>query len=220
MVSVTRVAAATIAFACLHSLLASLPAKQFARRRAGDRRYRAFYRPFFVAQAGVICAALAWFVLRQPDRVLYRLRGPALLAALSGQAAALAYGYWAAQSVGFARLSGADGLLAYARGQMVPPEQAAQGPDPVGDAMDPTGPFQGSRHPLNLAPIPLLWLMPVMSVNLLTFNALATLYLVLGSLHEEHRHCAAYGDRYRRYQQSGVPFFLPLPHRTLRLGAL
>ncbi len=34
----------------------------------------------------------------------------------------------------------------------------------------------GSRHPLNLAPVPLLWLNPRMTRNLAVFSAIATAY--------------------------------------------
>jgi protein-S-isoprenylcysteine O-methyltransferase Ste14 len=71
------------------------------------------------------------------------------------------------------------------------------------------GPFRFSRHPLNLAPLPVLWLQPVMTTRWLGFNAVATLYLVLGSAHEERRLEAAYGEPYRRYVREGPPFFLP-----------
>jgi hypothetical protein len=49
-----------------------------------------------------------------------------------------------------------------------------------------------------------------MTVNRLTLAALATAYLVLGSVHEETRLRAAYGRAYGRYRRA-VPFLLPLP---------
>ncbi len=50
-----------------------------------------------------------------------------------------------------------------------------------------------------------------MTVRLLAFNAVATLYLVVGSIHEERRLLAAYGPAYAAYRRSGVPFYLPRP---------
>ena len=46
-----------------------------------------------------------------------------------------------------------------------------------------------------------------MTRNLAVFSALATAYFWLGSIHEEQRLRAAYGEPYERYVRSGVPFF-------------
>jgi methanethiol S-methyltransferase len=114
---------------------------------------------------------------------------------------------------------GLRSLLAWARGEMpVPPEPEAQGPAPVREPLPgrlPSdlrirGPFKLTRHPLNLSPVPVFWLTPTMTVKRLAFNVAATLYMVLGSMHEETRLLAAYGKTYRRYQYSRVPFFWPV----------
>jgi methanethiol S-methyltransferase len=57
--------------------------------------------------------------------------------------------------------------------------------------------------------LPILWLNPRMTTNLLAFNAAATIYLVIGSAHEEARLRNAYGANYIAYQQSEVPFYVP-----------
>jgi protein-S-isoprenylcysteine O-methyltransferase Ste14 len=53
-----------------------------------------------------------------------------------------------------------------------------------------------------------------MTLKLAVFTLATSLYLVLGSIHEEIRLRAAYGNRYTIYQHSGVPFYLPLPVQT------
>jgi protein-S-isoprenylcysteine O-methyltransferase Ste14 len=55
-----------------------------------------------------------------------------------------------------------------------------------------------------------LWLNPRMTANLAVFTTLATVYFVVGSIHEEQRLLAAHGDAYEEYRRSGVPFYLPL----------
>jgi protein-S-isoprenylcysteine O-methyltransferase Ste14 len=57
-----------------------------------------------------------------------------------------------------------------------------------------------------------------MTTRLLAFNVAATLYLVVGSRHEEARLRHAFGSDYDAYQNSGVPFYVPAPgHSSFEL---
>lgn len=206
-----KVAAATGLFALVHSALASRKAKDTAARLLGERNRNAFYRPFFNAQAVVTSGALAYYIYRQPDRTLYQVKGwPAWL--MHGlQVAFLGYGLAAARQVGLARLLGWPGLKAWAQGkEFVPREPEAQGPAPAPSGeLNISGPFRTSRHPLNFMGAPILWLSPTMTLKLAFVNTLATLYFWAGSFHEARRLRQAYGDAYREYEESGVPFFAP-----------
>ncbi len=207
-----RIAAATAAFALVHSVLASRRAKQAARRAAGDRARDGWYRAAYNAQAVATSAALGVYVLGLPDRTLYDVRGPLRVLMRAGQLAGVALLAQAMRDVGAARLVGATSLAAWSRGEArVPPEPEAQGPapDPDGPGLRTSGAFALSRHPLNFAPVPVLWLNPRMTANLVAFNAAATLYFAVGSWHEERRLRAAYGEAYEAYRRSGVPFFVP-----------
>jgi uncharacterized membrane protein len=211
------VSAAVGLFAGLHSLLASRMVKQRAAARFGPRQFAGLYRVFYILQSALTLAGLLAYLSRLPDRTLYRVRGPLQVVWLLrlGQVGGLVFATAAASQVGLARITGLQGLSDWLRGRAdIPPTPEAQGPAPVvGD--DPTrlqvsGPFRVTRHPLNLSPLPVFWLTPHMTVKRLAFNLAGTLYLVLGSLHEEVRLRAAYGKAYRRYQKNeGVPFFLP-----------
>jgi hypothetical protein len=55
-----------------------------------------------------------------------------------------------------------------------------------------------------------------MTVKLLAFNLAATVYLIVGSWHEEARLRAAYGRPYERYRDSGTPFYWPRLGQRLR----
>ena len=211
--SMLKTAAATAAFGVVHSVLASRAAKRAAELAFGRRARNGLYRPAYIAQSAAGTAALAAYVARLPDRELYRVRGPLAALMRCGQVAGLAYMTWAAREVGFRRISGLDGLEAWASGEgRVPRETEAQGPSPgPGGSMRAAGPFRHSRHPLNLAPLPVFWLQPRMTANLLAFNLAASAYLVLGSRHEERRLREAYGAPYEEYLKSGVPFYLPRP---------
>ena len=212
--------AATALFGLVHSLLASRAAKRKAAELFGPRNRNGLYRVFYLGQSLVTFAGLAAYVYRQPGRELYHVRGPAKLLLRTGQAIAVVHATAAARQVGFVEILGLKSFEAWRRGEPVPPEPEAQGPALAADgAMRATGPFRWSRHPLNLSPTPVFWLNPRMTTNLLAFNLAATLYLIVGSIHEEARLHAAYGDAYEDYPQSGVPFYLPLPRTAIGLLA-
>jgi hypothetical protein len=156
--------------------------------------------------------ALVWYVARQqPDRELYRARGVLTVALGLGQTAALIYLLSATRQIGFGRFFGAPNLIAWLRGDAyVPPEPEAQGPALGPDGrLQIGGAFTTSRNASNFALLPILWLMPRMTANLATVNAILTVHLVAGSFHEEARLEKAYGRAYRDYKRSGVPFFFP-----------
>jgi protein-S-isoprenylcysteine O-methyltransferase Ste14 len=217
--SVIRVGAAVALFAVVHSVLASRPAKQAAARVFGERNRNGLYRPFYIGQSLVTFGLLVLYIRRQPSAELYCVRGPLAYVMLAGQGAALLWLIAAARQVGILRITGAKNLLVWSDGERADPEPEAQGPalDAEGLSTGP-GPFAYTRHPLNFGFLPIFWLWPRMTTNLLTFNLAATLYLVAGSVHEEIRLRKAYGSLYGEYERSGVPFFLP--HAPPSLSAL
>src|SRR5690606_12936425 len=106
----------------------------------------------------------------------------------SGQVAAVGYAVSAANQVGISRILGLESFRAWLGDGAVPAVPEAQGPalDREGETHA-AGPFAWSRHPLNFVPVPIFWLWPRMTTNLLAFNAAATVYLIVGSRHEEAR---------------------------------
>ncbi len=213
--SMFKVAAATAAFGVVHSLLASRAAKRAAASHLGERNRNGLYRVFYIGQSLVTFGMLAAYIRRQPGRELYRVEGPLALLMHAVQAGAVAYATSAAGQVGLRRITGLESLLAWLGDGPVPPEPEAQGPALDGEGSEhAAGPFAWSRHPLNFAPLPVLWLWPRMTTNLLAFNVAATVYLVVGSLHEEARLREAFGDEYDAYRDSGVPFYVPAPQRS------
>jgi hypothetical protein len=209
--SAGRIAGAIVLYALVHSALASGAAKRAAERLLGARARDGWYRAFYNAQAVATTGALVAWAFRQPDRTLYRVRGPLAALMRVGQLAGLAFGAAAVREIGLARVAGAPNVLAWARGDgEVPREPEAQGPAPGADGRLRTGgPFAVVRHPLNFMPVPLLWLNPHMTVNLAVGSLATTAYLVLGSWHEERRLAARHGAEYEAYRRSGVPFFVP-----------
>ncbi|HEV2611849.1 MAG TPA: hypothetical protein VGU61_16400 [Noviherbaspirillum sp.] len=224
MQTAAKIGWATIAFALVHSALASDRCKRLAGKMFGERRRDAGYRMFYVGQSVATFGLLIAYGARLPARTLYRAHGPMALAMRAGQAAGFAHIVIAARQVGISRLAGLDNLRAGLRGETIPAGPVAQGPERAADgSLSISGPFLWSRHPLNFSGIPIFWLTPHMTTRRLTFNLVSTAYFLLGSLHEEARLKAAYGDDYRNYTGSATPFFWPrrpaagLSHRRTSL---
>jgi methanethiol S-methyltransferase len=213
--SMLKVAAATAAFGVVHSALASRTAKRATARHFGERNRNGLYRVFYIGQSLVTFGMLAAYIRRQPNRELYRVEGPLAYLMHAIQAGALVYATAAAGQVGLRRITGLESFLAWLGDGPIPQEPEAQGPalDDEG-RQHAAGPFAWSRHPLNFAPLPIFWLWPRMTTNLLAFNTAATIYLVVGSLHEEARLREACGDDYDAYLNSGVPFYIPALERS------
>lgn len=213
-----KITAATALFAGVHSLLASRAAKRAAVRLLGERRRNVLYRPLYNAQAVLTFGALVVYGARLPDRELYRVRGLLARGMQAGQVVALVCLLDGTRRVGFLRFLGVPNLVAaFAGDRNVTAEPEAQGPAPDADGrLNTSGPFRVCRHPLNAAMLPVLWLMPRMTANLLAFNAVTTIYLVLGSLHEEKRLEESYGEAYNEYRKSGAGFLAPSITRLLR----
>ncbi len=206
-----KLALATAAYGIVHSMLANRAAKHTAARAFGERNQCAFYRPFYIVQALLTTGALLLYARRLPTRTIYHVRGPAAWLLRAGQGAALLHAFAAAREVGLARISGLESVLAHLRGREIPVAPVAQGPElsPGSGSLTTGGPFRWSRHPLNISPVPIFWLAPHLTTRRVAFNVVATLYLILGSVHEEARLREAYGAKYRAYEKSGVPFFFP-----------
>lgn len=209
MKTVLKMAIATVAFAAVHSALATHAAKRAAGRLVGETRRDAGYRLFFVGQSLLGFAALTAYAVRLPRRTLYRVGGPGAALLRLGQMLGVLQLLAGLREIGVARWSGVDNLLAWRRGRPIPFGPVAQGPEFTAGRFAAGGPFRWSRHPLNFAGLPIFWLTPHMTTRRLGFNLACTAYFLLGSAHEEARLAAAYGDAFRAYAGSGVPFFWP-----------
>ena len=213
--SMLNVMMATAAFGVVHSAFASRGAKRAASRSFGERNRNGLYRLFYLAQSGATLGLLVAYIRRQPSRGLYRVEGMPAALMRTAQLGSLLYATSAARQIGIGRILGWENFVRWLSAGETGPEPEGQGPalDRQGQERS-AGPFAWSRHPLNFAPLPILWLWPRMTTNLLAFNIAGTVYLVLGSLHEEIRLREVYGDDYAAYQQSGIAFYWPRPSRS------
>jgi protein-S-isoprenylcysteine O-methyltransferase Ste14 len=191
-----------VAYTLLHSLLASQPCKAWARRRwgtASDRWYRLAYNGVAVVTLLPLLPLLAWL----PDHTLYVAPAPWRWLLLAGQGVAVLGVLAALRQTDMAHFLGVR--------QLRNPTPAAESPLTV------RGFYASVRHPTYTFGLLALWLSPLMTANLLTVYLFWSLYMYLGSFHEERRLLQEFGEAYRTYQQQ-VPRLIPrLPRRRGRL---
>jgi protein-S-isoprenylcysteine O-methyltransferase Ste14 len=114
------------------------------------------------------------------------------------------------RAMGILRFAGLTPLIDLLAGRDVRPAPEAQGP-PLGaddEVVVKAGAFRFSRHPGNLGALGFFLILPRMTANRAVLLVLVGLYVILGSMHEEHRLRAAYGAAYERYRRA-VSFLVP-----------
>lgn len=181
-----------VGFAALHSLLASLPVKNIARRRFGSR-VDPWYPVFFSASAVVTILPLVALLIRWPGPVIYVLPSPWIWLIFSAQLL-----------IGLASLKAfLDAPHRFLiRAQLALPES------PQAFALGIRGIYCWIRDPFLLSGFLLLWLTPFMTENMLPVYLLATVYLFMGSMHWESRLLHQFGEEYAAYQNE-VPRMIP-----------
>ncbi|MGD8620665.1 MAG: isoprenylcysteine carboxylmethyltransferase family protein [Anaerolineales bacterium] len=184
-------------YGALHSLLATRQIKAWVYDRfggRGQRYYRLIYNLIGVLTLLPILALLAAI----PGQQLYSWAVPWLFLALGLQ--------------GIGALIILVGLLQtgiwpfFGLGWLFGESQA------FNDKLIKSGLYGQMRHPLYTGGLLLLWCMPVMTTGLLAFNLAASLYLYIGSVFEEQRLLAIFGEEYADYQRR-VPRLIPNPWR-------
>ena len=200
--SIFLVFLAVAIYSLVHSGLASLAVKARARRWFGptaDRWYRLAYNLLAAVTFLPVLALLG--VL--PDQHLYTIPFPWIILTLVVQVLA-----------GLALVSGVlqTGVWSFLGiCQLIEPaggDSCAQEPHLVV-----TGLYRFVRHPLYTAGLAFIWLIPRMTVNLLTLDLGLTGYIFVGAWLEERKLLREYGDAYAGYRQR-TPMLLPIPRRV------
>jgi protein-S-isoprenylcysteine O-methyltransferase Ste14 len=174
-----------IAFAAIHSLTASLPFKRLIMRAAGPRAEK-LYLPAYSLISVLTILPLAYQLLKNPGRVLYKIPSP-----------------WRWLMIGGQLIAGILAPMAFRnaphrfniRSQLSGPQASETG------SLKIRGIYRWVRDPFLLSGLVTMLLTPFMTVNLLLVYLLTTVYLFLGSLHWETRLVAQFGDEYREYQK-------------------
>ncbi len=173
------------AFAIIHSLTASLPFKRLLVRGLGSRADR-LYMPAYSLVAVLTISPLAYLLYKNPGRTLYRIPSPWRWLMVGGQLTAALIAPKAFQ----------DAPHRFKiRSQLSAPQT------PEAGSLNIKGIYRWIRDPFLLSGLVMIWLTPIMTVNLLVIYLLTTVYLFIGSLHWETRLVAQFGDEYREYQK-------------------
>jgi protein-S-isoprenylcysteine O-methyltransferase Ste14 len=174
-----------LAFAAIHSLLASLPFKRFIRGVLGPRADK-LYMPAYNLIALLTIIPLVYVLYKNPGPFLYIVPSPWRWLMVGGQIIAAIIGPRALRDAPHRfRL----------RGQLSAPNT------PEAGHLDIRGVYRWMRDPFLFSGLVIMWLTPFMTVNLLIIYLLTTVYLVMGSMHWESRLVAQFGDEYREYQK-------------------
>jgi protein-S-isoprenylcysteine O-methyltransferase Ste14 len=180
----------------VHSWLASLGFKDFARRTFGDGFMR-FYRLLYNLFAAISFVPSLYLMVTLPDELLYRIPAPWRYGMLAGQVLSLILLLASAMQTDLLSFAGLRQLL----------EEEKRGSLVTG------GLYRSVRHPLYTFSLLILWLSPSMSLNSLVVYASLTVYILIGIYFEERKLLREFGQDYADYKSS-TPMLIP----GLKLG--
>ncbi len=174
-----------------HSLLASLKAKELARRRIGDRAVR-FYRLGYNVFAGVSFLPVLAIAALNPDQRLYFVPLPWSGLMVLGEILAVG-----GLVIGFRQTDAWEFIGLRQLGESNRPSKLTT-----------SGLYHYVRHPLYAAGLAFIWLTPKMTINILAINAALTVYVVIGAAFEERKLLREFGQDYADYM-AATPMFIP-----------
>ena len=181
-------------FAPVHSLLADPAFKSWARRAIGPA-FDSWQRLAYNLLALIMILPFLFILLFLPGKTLYMVSAPSNYLLALGQLLLVA------AMLMTLRQTGATSFLGLS-------QIGNKGRTDDGRRLVTTGLYSRTRNPLFFFAALILWLTPLMTESLLSFNILATIYFYLGARHEERSLKAKYGEAYDEYKKS-VPMFLP-----------
>jgi protein-S-isoprenylcysteine O-methyltransferase Ste14 len=175
----------------IHSLLASHTVKQLARKALGTRLYR-FYRLAYNIFSGVSFLPVLAVMLSIPDHKLYLVSLPWSIIMILGEILAVAMLFIAFRETDIWDFIGF--------------RQLGENNQPA--SLSTSGLYRYVRHPLYFAGLVFIWLMPIMTTNILAVNIALTVYVIIGALFEERKLRTLFGQEYIDYA-SVTPMLIP-----------
>jgi len=181
-------------YSALHSWLASSSAKALAERWLGLVAHR-YYRLFYNLVGALTLLPLLALVALSPDLEISRIAFPWLALTLLVE--------------GVSVLGLIAGVLQTGALRFLGLAQITGSPDFGGPSkLEVRGLYRYVRHPLYLFGLLIIWLLPLMTWNILAFNLGATVYILVGIQFEERRLLKEFGQAYADYQRR-VPMLIP-----------
>lgn len=198
MANALIIIAALAAWGAFHSFTASLSAKAWAQQRLNPSLTNPFYRLVFNLVSVFTFLPVLALVVLLPSPTLYSFPAWLLVVTIPLQLVAALAAVVVLWQVDLLHFLGLRQLGNTAPASTTPPQLYTQGA------------YAWVRHPLYFFSLIFLWLAPVLTLNLLAFNLASTLYFYIGSIFEERKLVAEFGEAYRQHQRQ-VPRLLPLP---------
>ena len=202
--AITLTLTACMAFGIVHSLLILEPVKNLAVRIISEQRVKIFYRLAFTLISILTTVATVYLILLIPDVVLFK--GPIWWRALMyfGEAAGLVFGALAFRVIDLQEFLGIRQAIRYMKtGDSGGDIEGMTNEDFVAKSV-----YGIVRHPLYFAGIIIFACQPTVTRNWLVVSVVAITYFIYGSIIEEKRIIARFGEEYRQYMRS-VPAFIP-----------
>ena len=180
-------------YGLLHSILASRWAKSWAEQSFGPVARRV-YRLVFNAIGLLTFLPVILIPGIFPGQTIYQLSGIGLILATLGQAVAVfililgllqtdPWHFLGVRQIIHQTMDGEQGLVV-------------------------SGLYRCVRHPLYLAGLLFIWLLPVMTTSIMVLNLSLSIYIYIGSIFEEKRLQTEFGSAYSEYR-TRVPRLLP-----------
>jgi protein-S-isoprenylcysteine O-methyltransferase Ste14 len=183
---------AVLAWGVIHSVTASLGAKDWVQRVfgcAGTRFYRLGYNLFsFISFLPIL-----WLMVVLSDRILYQIPAPWVYLSLTGQVGAVVILFVGVLQTDMFSFIGLRQLF----------ERKERSSELVTHGL-----YRWARHPLYTAALLFIWLTPVMSVNSLVVIISATIYIIVGAWFEERKLEREFGIAYAEYK-AVTPMLIP-----------
>jgi len=180
-------------YGLLHSILASRWAKSWAEQSFGPVARRV-YRLVFNAIGLLTFLPVILIPGIFPGQTIYQLSGIGLILATLGQAVAV-----------FILILG---LLQTDPWHFLGVRQIIHRAVDGEQRLVVSGLYRCVRHPLYLAGLLFIWLLPVMTTSIMVLNLSLSIYIYIGSIFEEKRLQTEFGSAYSEYR-TRVPRLLP-----------
>ncbi len=181
-----------VVFSLAHSFLADTRVKRAIGQALGPAADR-WYRQVYVVLSAAAVLPFFYILAFMPDRTLYAVPPPWKWLMVAGQAVCVLAVVLALRQTGFLYFFGLS---------QIPARHGEPG------TLVTNGFYCHLRNPLFFFGDIFLWLFPFMTINMLVFNILTTVYFYVGAQHEERSLEEEFGEAYREYRQR-VPMFIP-----------